>query len=199
MDPRRRLLVEELRQRVDLISAQAEWDNETLLTEIGCQFQTEEELDAASIERLQRCATFLKVIAGVIGMLDVVYDKRAAIVTCSNLVRGTGRDPADLDAALDDEDSVPMFYFRLGEIDSAARALRLSLGLARASDRNDLGSPFAGMPSAHLSVPRARIHASGNGAEQLGSEVDAAIRSHVKTCDACRALVKSIVARDSPA
>jgi hypothetical protein len=193
LDSDRALLVEDIDQRVETLSQHTEWDRRTLLSGIGCQLETKAELKVASREVLDNCSRFLAVLAQVVGLLDLVSDRRGAITACSSVVLGTGRTGQDLHNALPKS----LLYFRLGEIDRAGRELRAAAGVSYSSERGDFGKgPLACIQSAHLSEPRMRIYLSGSGASILGRQVDASIREHLRTCSACAALRDDVLRRE---
>jgi hypothetical protein len=185
-DGPRRLVAEDALQFAAQLTSLTEWDEGRLLRNLGCQLKTVGDLDAVSLERLQRCQKFLRLVARLTGLVDTVPDRRAVVMECVALLTSTSLSADDLEELVNTGAGfTPIDYIRLGEISAAGELAR-----AQVSDREGHGSsvlppgPFDGLPIVHLSAARIDMYLLDM-SEALGDEVSQHISAHLENCEAC--------------
>ncbi len=192
-DVPRRLAAEDSLQLAAQLTETTSWKEKVLLEKLGCEVKTIGDLGDATIEQLETCRKFLRLLSVLTGLVDIVADKRAVVVECAKLRKATDLGPDELSEVLksgqrtDISKITPVEFIRLGEIAAAGdlvRDLVPATGTARPRPKTYAG-PFGNVPPAHLSTTRIEMYVKGmRGA--LGTEVALHISAHLEDCQECK-------------
>lgn len=161
------------------------WKTRTVLTELGCQIETTEELGEMEDEELETCLEYFKWVESLTEYLDTTAERRRILSEASLLFRDTQGDLSECKRSMMAGTFPGVELLKLGEIEKAWETARLQIG-GTIGDRARMlrdTNPFV-RSRPHLSDERLDDYLDPNGG--IGKEMRGRISRHLKQCTECR-------------
>ena len=178
------LFLENFRHAVRLEFATS-WTTRTVLTELGCQVRTTDELGKMEDDELERCRDYFEWVETLTDLLGTVDERRRVLSGASLLFRDCKGSIAECKLSLSAGDFPGIELLKLGEIEKAWTAARLHLdGPIGERVRTQMATNPFSRPRPHLSGDRLDRYLDPAGG--LDAEMRERIRRHLENCTQCR-------------
>jgi hypothetical protein len=166
------------------------WQIPTVLSELGCQVQTTQELGRMEASELERCREYFEWTAALCELLFTPEERRRVLSGASLLFRDSRTSVTECKRSMTAGTFPAVELLKLGEIDQAWAAARLELR-GPIGDRARLlhrSNPFR-QAKPHLSGERLDLYLDA--ASGLSGEMRDRIQLHLATCTECAEACRS--------
>jgi hypothetical protein len=165
-----------------------QWPTETLLVELGCG-KTQAEASEMTALDLEQCCSYFDWVEDLVGLADVVFERRRIVSGAARIYRGTHGDMARVEEIMSAGDFPAIESLNIGEVENAWTAARQQLQ-NRIGDRARNvaeNNPFSA-PRPHLR--QHRIDQYRDPRSGMSQPMRDRITAHLKICDECREIVE---------
>lgn len=178
------LFLKVFRQAISLELATG-WETQTLLTELGCQIRTTDELGNMDEAQLQRCSEYFSWVESLTELLPSIAERRRVVSGAAMLFRDSAGELERCVACTESGAFSAFELLKLGEIDKAWLYARINLD-GPIGDRTRLvreRNPFA-KRTPHLSDER--LDRFLDPVSDLDAMMRERIARHLELCTECR-------------
>ena len=189
-DDKTEKLKAKLTQRADELARASDWSRDEFLEHAGCSSAQLIIDNKAKMDFMLACLSYLLWMEGFLADLDLVFDRRTAVIASTRLFRDGGRDLDDCKRAMAEKlsaaDRSAGELIALGEVTKGFQvALAHTDSKAGRTIKRVLLDDPCYLSSPHVSDDRVRL--AWMDSEALGDRVAERVRKHVGECFVCGA------------